>query len=96
MLLSAFTAKPWRNGFSAFVAFIFRTRARLMSPRQSSTNIGASGRNSLSNNSVSSGVDVEAHVRVVVGGADRKGAAAAAGKDQPPAKPDDAARNSSS
>jgi hypothetical protein len=27
MLLSAFTAKPWRQGFSNAVAFMFRTKA---------------------------------------------------------------------
>lgn len=65
-LLSVFAAKPWRNGLSSLVAFVFRTRARRASADVAST-CGSSS-SAVSSTGSSCSVDAEAHVGVDIAG----------------------------
>lgn len=69
-LLSVFAAKPWRNGLSSLVAFVFRTRARSLSRRASADAASACGSSSsaVSSTGSSCSVDAEAHVGVDIAG----------------------------
>lgn len=73
-LLSVFEAKPWRNGLSSLVAFVFRTRARGLSRRASADAASACGSSTSSSSSAvsstgsSCSVDAEAHVGVDIAG----------------------------
>jgi hypothetical protein len=67
-LLSVFTAKPWQRGWQGFFTFVFRTRARGWSPRQSSSQVPEARGDAESSGSSRSSCapDALAEVRIVM------------------------------